>query len=125
MAKWKVFKRNWAPVTGKHWQVLDDKGQCNKVFSTFEEALFYADCKARAVEVVIPRVCWGTVKTSKGADACHVTHVDDGFEAVISSRGERVSVGFGQMVSVGLLLLAIRQHYRVDLVKYLEENLCF
>ena len=56
MSKWKVFKRGWAPATGKHWQVLDDKMQCNKVFATFHEAVMYADQMARTVDVVLPRV---------------------------------------------------------------------
>lgn len=55
MSKWKIFKRGWAPATGKHWQVLDSHGQCVKVFYTFEEALDYADKKSRTIEVVVPR----------------------------------------------------------------------
>lgn len=55
MSHWKVFKRDWAPATGKHWQVLDNHGQCKKVFATFKEALEYADKKSRTIEMVVPR----------------------------------------------------------------------
>ena len=112
VAKWKIFKRNWAPATGKHWQVLDKDGQCHKVFHTFQEALEYTDRKARTASIAIPRMNWGTVEAAHSHNAVTITHAKDGFTASIhDSEGSTVDIPFGQLMSVAAYLLGIREHY--------------
>lgn len=92
MSKWKVFKRDWAPATGKHWQVLDDEMQCNKVFATFHEALMYADQMARTVDIVLPRVPYGFMQIHPDLDSCGVEYSE--------SKDYVTVLGFGNQVDI-------------------------
>lgn len=123
MAKWKIFKRNWAPATGKHWQVLDKDGQCHKVFHTFQEAMEYTDWKTRTTSIAIPRMSWGTVEAAQTHNAVTITHKKDGFMATIrDSEGSVVDIPFGQLIPTAAYLLGIREHYVQDMMEFFEGN---
>lgn len=107
MSKWKVFKCDWAPATGKHWQVLDDEMQCNKVFATFHEAVMYADQMARTVDVVLPCVPYGFIQVNHGLDSCVMEYNESKGCVTVLSFGDRVDIPFSQLDEVARILLSV------------------
>lgn len=117
MSKWKVFKRDWAPATGKHWQVLDDEMQCDKVFATFHEAVMYADRIARTVDVVLPRVPYGFTQVNHGLDSCVVEYSESKGCVTVLGFGDRVDIPYSQLDGVARMLLSVSHVQQCDLMR--------
>lgn len=102
MSRWMVYK-----IAGI-WQARDPEIDRTKIFFDWEDAIHYANAKARTVEVTLPRTAHqntGQMRTTPSTDGLLI-------EFFIGGKWETMRVPKHELDPLALALLT--QHYRKE-----------